>query len=618
MSLENQTAILVQLTGGLGNQLFGVAAGLGVARRLGLPLALDVSKFFSRGEIRSGGLDPCELPFRTVGQVSRNGEQVEFKVDGRRIATPVVEEASYRFDPTVAERCANGAHLVGYFQSYKYFENVASEVRTLFRRAPKHGSQGLVLKQRIADTESVGIHVRRGDYLKSPHFEFHGLCGIHYYERAIEIMREKLPNPTFFVFSDDLDWCRENIRGCDVIFSEDGGSPNVDLDLLAGCKHHITSNSSFSWWGAWLGQTAQQSVIAPCPWYTRIPLVPDKLPPTWNLLHRATGEAWDEWERRISATRVSVIVPTHRRVAPLTEAVQSALGQSHQNLDVTIVLSAATAEVKEEASRLQQVDSRVNVVLATSAGPSAARNTGAGASTGEWIAFLDDDDVWFPDKIRTQLTAAIAFDAQAVSCEHAFSGPGLERFKYPPNNQTLREALVVQNFFSGGSAAIVSRGAFENAGGFEESLRGFEDQDLWRRLSLHNPLMIVAEPLLEIRRLDESNSFDSLMMLQSQVQHLVKAIRESPSDLNPFVALAIRHVDGQLKLLAKDRGLVTDNAEVGLRQALRQLLGALVRRAEALPAEAHRTCATGGAWLVAWWYGIVGNGRRRRNRKVSG
>lgn len=618
MSLENQTAILVQLTGGLGNQLFGVAAGLGVARRVGLPLALDVSRFSNKGEIRSGGLDPYELPFRTVGQVSRNGDQVEFKVDGRRIVTPVVEERSYRFDPTVAERCANGASLVGYFQSHKYFENVESEVRMLFRRAPKHSLQGLALKQRIAGAESVGIHVRRGDYLKSPHYEFHGLCGIHYYERAIEIMRERLPDPTFLVFSDDLDWCRENIHGHDVIFSEDGGSPNADLDLLADCKHHIISNSSFSWWGAWLGQTAQQSVIAPCPWYTRIPLVPDKLPPTWNLLHRTTGEAWDEWERRISGARVSVIVPTHRRVAPLTEAVQSALGQSHQNLDVTIVLSSAAADVKEEASRLQQVDSRVNVVSAESAGPSAARNAGVAASTGEWIAFLDDDDVWFPDKIRTQLTAAIAFDAQAVSCEHAFSGPGLERFRYPPNNQTLREALVVQNFFSGGSAAIVSRRAFENASGFDETLRGFEDQDLWRRLSLRHPLMIVAEPLLEIRRLDESNSFDSLMMLQSQVQHLVKTIRESPSDLDPFVALAIRHVDGQLRLLAKDRGLVTDSNEVGLRQALRQLLRALVRRAKTLPAGAHRTSAIGGARFAALWHGIIGSGGKGRNRRVSG
>jgi glycosyltransferase involved in cell wall biosynthesis len=563
MFSKNDVPIVVQLTGGLGNQLFGVAAGLGIARRWGLPLVLDISRFSGSQEIRSSGIDCYKLPFETVRQVNRNGTRVAFNLGDRHVVAEIVEEQGHRFDSSLAAQCSKGGYVTGYFQSHKYFESVAQEVRMMFRHLPKLDDVDLSLEAQILASESVGVHVRRGDYLKSPHYEFHGVCEIGYFRRAIEIMRERLRKPMFFVFSDDLDWCRRNLEGDDVVFAG-GASPNADLDLLANCKRHILSNSSFSWWGAWLAES--RSVLAPYPWYTRIPLVPDMIPATWEILHRTTGEDWTTWESKISATKVSVIVPTHRRTGPLVQAVKSALGQTHQNLDVTIVLSSATTEVKHEAAQLQRANSRVNVVSAISAGPSGARNTGVSASKGEWVAFLDDDDLWFPDKIRTQLSAAIAFGVHAVSCEHAFSGPGLEKFRYPPNNLTLREALVLENFFSGGSAAIVSRDAFGRAGGFDETLRGCEDQDLWRRLSLNGRLMIVAEPLLEIRRLDESNSSDRLMMLQSQVQHLVKIIRESPPDFGHLVALAIRSAQGHLNQVAMERGLKVQSPDEALNE----------------------------------------------------
>jgi glycosyltransferase involved in cell wall biosynthesis len=121
-----------------------------------------------------------------------------------------------------------------------------------------------------------------------------------------------------------------------------------------------------------------------------------------QLLHRTSGEDWSTSEDRVGATKVSVVVPSHRRIKPLGEAVQSALAQTHENLDITIVLSAATDGVKAEAARLAQENDRVRVVTAPTPGIAIARNTGIRSSTGEWIAILDDDDVWYPDKLRTR------------------------------------------------------------------------------------------------------------------------------------------------------------------------------------------------------------------------
>jgi glycosyltransferase involved in cell wall biosynthesis len=238
----------------------------------------------------------------------------------------------------------------------------------------------------------------------------------------------------------------------------------------------------------------------------------------------------------------------------LSEAVQSALSQTHDNLDITIVLSAATDEVKAEAGRLAQENGRVHVVTAPTAGLAVARNTGIGASSGEWIAILDDDDVWHPDKLRTQLTAALVFDQDAVSCEHTFSGPGLEKFRYPPANLSLREGLVLSNYFSGGSAAIFKRAACDSVNGFDGRLLASEDHDFWRRLSLNHKMMIVAEPLLEIRRLDGSMQTDSLVMFQANAQHLVKIMRESPPDLSHLLEQATRNTFNSFYQAAIERG----------------------------------------------------------------
>ena len=257
--------VVVRLTGGLGNQIFTVAAGLGISRLHNLPLVLDTSAFAVRAEIRSDGVAGYDLPFERIAGVTRRGATVELVVQGNRTTLPSFDEDGYRFDPKLVECCVDGGYIKGYFQSPKYFDAVKQEVISLFRDKVVHEAGGAALKKRILDCNSVGVHVRRGDYLKTPAYEFHGLCETDYFRRAIEIMRTRQADPTFFVFSDDPDWCNEHFNEPDVIVASGARTPNADLDLLASCKHHILSNSSFSWWGAYLAYRPEQVVIAPAP-----------------------------------------------------------------------------------------------------------------------------------------------------------------------------------------------------------------------------------------------------------------------------------------------------------------------------------------------------------------
>jgi len=121
-----------------------------------------------------------------------------------------------------------------------------------------------VLRQ-INELESVAVHVRRGDYLKYPRFN---VCTEAYYRKGIDYMKGVLDQPRFFFFSDDPDWCRRTFIGEEFLFCEGASvhNPLLDMKLMSHCRHHILSNSSFSWWGAWLGTYPDQKVVIPEVW----------------------------------------------------------------------------------------------------------------------------------------------------------------------------------------------------------------------------------------------------------------------------------------------------------------------------------------------------------------
>ncbi len=150
----------------------------------------------------------------------------------------------------------------------KYLLGLESEIRDAFQFDKTHiGEKNKKVLAEMGQKESVSIHVRRGDYLKDPYLS--SFCKEDYYQKAIQLIKEKVQTPHFFIFSDDIEWCKKTF---------DDGLPKtfidwnlheksyIDMLLMSNCKHNITAASTFSWWGAWLNNNIGKIVVMPEDW----------------------------------------------------------------------------------------------------------------------------------------------------------------------------------------------------------------------------------------------------------------------------------------------------------------------------------------------------------------
>jgi hypothetical protein len=166
-------------------------------------------------------------------------------------------------------------YLDGFWQSEKYFLSIKDLIKESFSLDHFASDVDPVFLETIGNKNSISVHVRRGDYVSNNiSNEFHGLCSMSYYENAFKYIHDNIRDPYFFVFSDDIEWCRKNLNlsSNDAFFVTNKGPQAAfkDLYMMTKCKHHIIANSSFSWWGAWLGKTTENEiVIAPEEWFNK-------------------------------------------------------------------------------------------------------------------------------------------------------------------------------------------------------------------------------------------------------------------------------------------------------------------------------------------------------------
>jgi len=276
--------VIVKLMGGLGNQMFQYAAARRLAYVHGSPLKLDLRWFSDIVEVntsREYALDifAIQEDFATREEVEALTarkqvfvERLIAKVMWRKpLAVPsYIREKQFYFDPAILSLPDN-VYLEGYWQSEKYFAEIEDIIRKEFTVKTDQAGQNRKLAEMIASSESVSLHIRRGDYVSNPETnKYHGTRDLDYYSRCVEQLTETVKNPHFFIFSDDRDWSSDNLKlPCPTILVDHNGVDKgyEDLRLMSQCKHHIIANSSFSWWGAWLNKNPDKIVIAPKKWF---------------------------------------------------------------------------------------------------------------------------------------------------------------------------------------------------------------------------------------------------------------------------------------------------------------------------------------------------------------
>lgn len=286
--------IILRVKGGLGNQLFQYAAGRYLADRFNLELFFDLTSL--------------NLP--ALRYTKRSFELNNFRISGSKL--PTVKALAYRaaialpqafgsqiFKCTDADdlaltdkvSCKDTYYLTGYWQTYRYADAISDDlVRHLIPRSTLD-AESIALIRSARESNSVCLHVRRGDYVTLPSAnKHHGVLSLDYYNQAIRYISNRQEKPNFFVFSDDIDWCMAhlNLAEFKVRFVNHNSGSNSwrDLVCMANCKSLVIANSSFSWWAAWLSMRSgyQATVIAPRQWYRNQAASSDFFPKKWLLI----------------------------------------------------------------------------------------------------------------------------------------------------------------------------------------------------------------------------------------------------------------------------------------------------------------------------------------------
>tara|TARA_R110002167_G_scaffold168187_1_gene365822 strand:- start:1734 stop:2540 length:807 start_codon:yes stop_codon:yes gene_type:complete len=186
-----------------------------------------------------------------------------------------VVEPSFNYWPDVFS-FSGDCYLSGYWQSGKYFKTCADDIRKDFTFKTELSHKNKELADSIGSMNAVSLHVRRGDYVSNSKTQkTHGLCSLGYYQSAIEFISSEVSSPHFFIFSDDIDWVKNNLKiGFPVTYvgNNQGVDSFNDMRLMSLCKHHVIANSSFSWWGAWLNPDPDKIVVAPKCWFYNYPV----------------------------------------------------------------------------------------------------------------------------------------------------------------------------------------------------------------------------------------------------------------------------------------------------------------------------------------------------------
>lgn len=268
---------ITKLQGGLGNQMFQYAVAR--SRCTDKKIYLDFS-FLQKNNVstehftkRDFELGIFDIQYKEFSDKQRNicfGNSLKDKIARKLLygQTATVTQIENEF---IEIPDTQNIYFDGYFQSEKYFKSIRELLLKEFAFPALDEENNEIASQINSSENAVSIHIRRGDYLKPEVLKYHGCTDEDYYMKAVELLKEKHSELSFFIFSDDIGYAQqlfqnlENITFVDINFGKDSWK---DMCLMSLCNHHIIANSSFSWWGAWLSQE-KGSTIAPENWFNK-------------------------------------------------------------------------------------------------------------------------------------------------------------------------------------------------------------------------------------------------------------------------------------------------------------------------------------------------------------
>jgi hypothetical protein len=287
--------IITSIYGGLGNQMFQYAIGKSIATINNIDFKIDTykinnSNFIARDFSLSKfniSAEHAELSEVKNFHCSKYLDFIFGKLYQKniRLSNKIFEKKQFHFDRNML--AISSGYLDGYWQSFKYFEGIREILLKEFTLVDELNFKNKLIFDKIIELNSVSIHIRRGDYVKDEkNNAIYNVFGIEYYHKAINFISKKINKPYFFVFSDDLEWASQNLSLNNATFVDVNSTknPEIDLILMANCKHNIIANSTFSWWGAWLNENSQSITIAPKKWINTIDDLDDLYSDTWIRL----------------------------------------------------------------------------------------------------------------------------------------------------------------------------------------------------------------------------------------------------------------------------------------------------------------------------------------------
>ncbi len=277
--------IIVKIMGGLGNQMFQYALGRRLSIERGVPLFLDIGWFGQQNkrafELNQFHINAEIASYKDVRRLNpilgiKSGSRLIKRLDRYlpiHLKTFYSEKESGNYDSKVLS-LGNNSIISGYWQSEKYFNSISSVLGQEFSiKEPLSADDEHLAKKIAQNPKSVMVHVRRGDYTAEyGTIIAHYVCTPDYYQETMSLINKRLGGKAkFFIFTDDPEWCEENLvfPSDYLIISNRERIASHELVLMSKCNHVIMSNSSFCWWGVWLSDSKEKIVYYPKLWFTR-------------------------------------------------------------------------------------------------------------------------------------------------------------------------------------------------------------------------------------------------------------------------------------------------------------------------------------------------------------